>query len=141
MPKLSETLCSIRFCRRKNLNQRPVMPVFKQLLPAELKDKVRGTKEGTSGDCMGPMQVLMSCWNKYDFESTSCKQEVLNFQKCVERVHVEAKKKKDLDAKGLIVAEDTGLTRKQVNTLLRNNIQRRPKDKFGEYYKNRLHFD
>lgn len=49
MPRLTEVLHNVRSCRRKNLNQRPSRPIFRQLLPAELKDKIRGRSERTQG--------------------------------------------------------------------------------------------
>lgn len=51
------------------------------------------------------------------------------------------KERKEQDAKGLIVDEDSSLSRVQVKTLLAKNPQKKPKDVFGMYYKHRPRFD
>jgi len=48
MPRLTEALCNIRTCQRKSINLK-TKPVFRQWLPAELKDKVRGRREKPDG--------------------------------------------------------------------------------------------
>lgn len=52
---------------------------------------------------------------------------------------VRIRERKALDSKGLIADEVKNLSRKQVNTLLRNNPQPKPKDKFKMHESFRRH--
>ncbi|KAI0218145.1 hypothetical protein LSAT2_030139 [Lamellibrachia satsuma] len=101
-------------------------PLYKQILPAALKDTVSTKGEGRKvTPCLQEMSLMLNCLQKHDFSEVKCSKEVEQFLHCNASFKEAKHKKEEIISKGLLQSTVAGgkLPPKQLNSLLRQYPQ------------------